>query len=281
MSMVARVTAKVTLLGLPTDVNSSHLRGPAGAPAAIRVALGSGASNLVSESGVDLASPGLLDDAGDAPLVEGPADLDIIADAAAAIFRSGAGLFLGGDHFVTWPVLEGLKRAGRPAPHIVHIDAHPDLYPDFDGNPHSHASPFARIMENGLAASLTQVGLRTANDVQQAQIEKYGVRAFGARRFALALRYLPLGPTYLSIDLDGLDPAYAPGVSHHEPGGLSVRELLDLIDALPGPLIGADVVELNPDRDINFMTAAVAAKLVRELAGRMVRDRDLAPPVAG
>ena len=58
------------------------------------------------------------------------------------------------------------------------------------------------------------------------------------------------GPTYLSIDLDGLDPAFAPGVSHHEPGGLSVRELLELIEVLPGPLVGADIVELNPDRDL-------------------------------
>src|SRR5689334_1157675 len=124
------MAAKVTLLGLPTDVNSSHLRGPARAPAAIRASLGSGASNLFSESGVDLAAPGLLDDGGDAPLVEAPSDLDIIADAAAAIFRSGAGLFIGGDHFVTWPLLEGLKRAGRPAPHLVHVDAHPDIYPD-------------------------------------------------------------------------------------------------------------------------------------------------------
>ena len=85
---------------------------------------------------------------------------------------------------------------------------------------------------------------------------------------------LPSGPTYLSIDLDGLDPAFAPGVSHHEPGGLSVRDLLELIEVLPGPLVGAAIVELNPDRDYNGMTSAVAAKLVKEVAARIICDSD-------
>ena len=130
----------------------------------------------------------------------------------------------------------------------------------------------ARIQENGLAASLTQIGVRTINAVQKGQIDLYGVKAFTARQYDAAIASLPAGPTYISIDLDGLDPAFAPGVSHHEPGGLSVREVLDLIDRLPGPVIAADIVELNPARDLNGMTAAVAAKLVKELAGRMRQD---------
>lgn len=267
-------TAAVALLGLPTDANSSFLRGSAKGPAAIRAQLASDHANLATEAGLDLSDPALLADAGDLALTETRADLDLIADGVAAVLKTGsAGLFLGGDHFVTWPILEGLRRAGLPPPHIFHIDAHPDLYPDFDDNLHSHASPFARIFENGLAASLTQVGIRTATAVQRAQIARYGVAAFSARQVREALAALPKGPTYVSIDLDGLDPAYAPGVSHHEPGGLSVREVLDLIDALPGPVIGADIVELNPDRDINHMTAVVAAKLAKELAGRMAADR--------
>lgn len=264
------MTSAVALLGLPTDINSSHLRGPAKAPAAIRVQLASGASNLTAENGRDLEDPALFRDLGDLTLTETPADLDRIADGVAAAYgQARAALFLGGDHFVTWPILEGLRRAGLPPPQILHIDAHPDLYPDFEGNPHSHASPFARIFERGLAAGLTQVGIRTANAVQRSQIARYGVAAFSARQVGQALAALPQGPTYVSIDLDGLDPAYAPGVSHHEPGGLSVREVLDLIEALPGPVVGADIVELNPDRDLNGMTAAVAAKLVKELTARM------------
>jgi arginase len=81
------------------------------------------------------------------------------------------------------------------------------------------------------------------------------------------------GPIYLSVGIDGLDPSVAPGVSHHEPGGLTVRELLDIIDALPGPLVGADVVELNPTRDLVDMTAMVGAKLVKEIAAAML-ERD-------
>lgn len=268
------MTAAVALLGLPTDINSSHLRGPAKGPAAVRVQLNNGASNLESESGWDLEDPAGFRDAGDLILTETPADLDLIADGVAALLATGsAGLFLGGDHFVTWPILEGLRRAGVAPPHILHIDAHPDLYPVYDANLHSHASPFARIFENGLARSLTQVGIRTANATLRTQMDRYGVRAFSARQVVQAMAALPAGPTYISIDLDGLDPAYAPGVSHHEPGGLSMREVLDLIDAAPGPVIGADIVELNPDRDLNDMTAVVAAKLVKELAGRIGRDR--------
>jgi arginase family enzyme len=75
---------------------------------------------------------------------------------------------------------------------------------------------------------------------------------------------------YISIDLDVLDPAFAPGVSHHEPGGMSVRDVIDVIQGIAGPVVGADVVELNPLRDINDMTAMVAAKLVKELAGKIL-----------
>jgi hypothetical protein len=76
-------------------------------------------------------------------------------------------------------------------------------------------------------------------------------------------------PVYVSIDLDGLDPAFAPGVSHREPGGLSVRDVIGLVHALSAPLAGADVVEFNPSRDQAGLTAHVAAKLLKELAGRM------------
>jgi arginase len=77
---------------------------------------------------------------------------------------------------------------------------------------------------------------------------------------------IPAAPLYISIDMDALDPAFAPGVSHHEPGGLSVREILTVLHRVDAPIVGADVVEYNPERDINGMTAVVAAKFVKELA---------------
>ena len=78
------------------------------------------------------------------------------------------------------------------------------------------------------------------------------------------------GPIYLSVDLDCLDPAFAPGVSHHEPGGLSTREVLNIIHHLPGTIVGADIVEYNPERDLHGMTGMVAGKLLKEILGRMI-----------
>ena len=77
---------------------------------------------------------------------------------------------------------------------------------------------------------------------------------------------------YISLDLDVFDPAFAPGISHHEPGGMSAREVIGLIHTIDAPMIGADVVELNPQRDVNGMTAMVAAKMVKEIAGKMATD---------
>ena len=91
------------------------------------------------------------------------------------------------------------------------------------------------------------------------------------RSFEAASVPIPEGPLYVSIDMDALDPAFAPGVSHHEPGGLSVREILSVLHRIEAPIIGADVVEYNPTRDINGMTAVVAAKFVKELAGLAAR----------
>ena len=156
---------------------------------------------------------------------------------------------------------------------MVHIDAHPDLYDDLDDNPLSHASPFARALEAGCLTRLVQIGIRAATPHQVDQAARWNVDMLSPRQIH---RFDPLacaGPVYLSVDLDGLDPSCAPGVSHHEPGGLTVREVLDVIGSLPGPLVGADVVELNPNRDLVDMTATVGAKLVKEIAGAMLERR--------
>ena len=110
------------------------------------------------------------------------------------------------------------------------------------------------------------------NAHQRRQAERFGVEVIEAwdwhRGRALELE----GPLYLSLDLDVLDPAYAPGVSHHEPGGLSTRELLELIKQLPAEIVGADIVEYNPERDTHGMTAMVAAKLLKETIARMLES---------
>lgn len=259
----------IRLIGLPTDINSSFLRGPAAAPALIRAALLSAHGNAAAENGLEIGREIRIDDGGDLPLDETPADDARIEAAVAAAIAAGAKpLCLGGDHAVTYPILRAVAAAYGPVT-ILHIDAHPDLYDELDGNRRSHASPFARIMEAGLAHRLVQVGIRTLNAHQRSQAERFGVEIVPMRDFTPDAVPLLSGPVYISIDLDGLDPAYAPGVSHHEPGGLSVRQLLDVLARIDAPVIGADIVEYNPERDINGMTAVVAAKLVREVAALM------------
>lgn len=156
----------------------------------------------------------------------------------------------------------------------MHFDAHPDLYDTLDGDRFSHACPFARIMEEGRVRRLVQIGIRTMNPHQRSQAERFGVEVHERRDWDGTIPSLD-GPVYVTIDLDALDPAYAPGVSHHEPGGLTTRELLDSIRQIavsPASVVGADVVELNPHRDINDVTAMVAAKLTRELLGLLIEQ---------
>jgi agmatinase len=254
------------LVGLPTDSHSSFLRGAAGAPSLIRAALLSDHSNMAAESGLEIGIDIALDDAGDLDLNEDSSDFDRIRDAAQAAGRDGiVPLFLGGDHMVSYPIVAGLAAVHGPI-NILHFDAHPDLYEDFGGDRLSHASPFARIMEEGLAGRLVQVGIRTLNRHCREQAERYGVEIVHMRDFAPERVPIPAAPLYVSVDLDALDPACAPGVSHHEPGGLQTRELLAVLHRIDSRIVGADIVEYNPTRDINGMTAVVAAKLLKELA---------------
>jgi agmatinase len=261
----------VHLLGVPFDANSSFLRGAALAPARIRETLHSGSSNWFTEMGVDLAAGGWAD-GGDVALPPAPGDLPALTTTVEGILERGDRvLALGGDHSVTYPLVRAHARY-FPSLTILHLDAHPDLYDSLDGNRFSHACPFARIMEDGLAARLVQVGIRTLNSQQRDQAERFGVEIIDMRDWSRGRRPDVSGPFYLSLDLDALDPAYAPGVSHHEPGGLTTREVIDLLHTLPGPLLGADLVEFNPVRDAAGITAAVAAKLVKEILGRMIKE---------
>ena len=263
---------ELRLIGAPTDRHSSFLRGAALAPPLIRSALWSDHGNMAAESGVELGVDVLLGDAGDLPLSEADGDDALIATAVAGAAAAGAvPLVLGGDHSVTVPVLEALS-AHHGALDILHFDAHPDLYDDFEGNPRSHASPFARIMERGLARRLVQVGIRTLNRHCREQAERFGVEIVEMRRFSPDAVPLPDGPLYISLDLDAFDPAFAPGVSHHEPGGLSVRDVLAVLDRVRAPIVGADIVEYNPARDLNGVTAVLAAKLVKEVAALCLRN---------
>lgn len=261
----------IALVGILSDANSSFKRGAAAAPEFIRRALHCGSANLCSELGVDLAENPCFIDVGDRQVGNDPESFLAIEDEILGITERGAlPLVLGGDHAITYPVLRAIKRANGPV-NILHFDAHPDLYHDYEGNPYSHASPFARIMEEGLAKRLVQIGIRTLNQGQRKQAERFGVEIHEMRNLDMSSMVPDFeGPVYISCDIDALDPAFAPGVSHQEPGGLSVRDILGLIQRVPNRIVGADIVEYNPSCDINDMTAMVAAKLLKEIAGRML-----------
>ncbi len=260
----------VALLGVPWDEHSSFIRGAALAPPAIRAALRSPSTNLSTESGLDLGTDPRFTDAGDLEIPAGGGALEAIEQGAARVLASGVRLLaLGGDHAITYPLLRA-QAAHHPGLTLVHLDAHPDLYDEFEGDRLSHASPFARILEERLTGRLVQVGIRTQNAPQRAQAERFGVERIELKDWRPDLALDADGPVYVSVDLDVLDPAFAPGVSHPEPGGLSTRDLIGFLQRLRGRVVGADLVELNPARDPDGTTARVAAKLAKELVARML-----------
>ncbi len=258
----------ITLLGFPWDASSSYARGPALAPPIIRSLLFSEASSPYSVSGVDFREVITSSDFADLPENADACRAAISARIAEVTQASAKPLSVGGDHSVTYPILRAIKAAHGPV-NILHVDAHTDLYDEFGGDKYSHACPFARAIEDGCIDNLVQVGLRSVGPEQRAFGKEHDVVMLGAD----ALDKIPykklVGPLYVSIDLDGLDPAFAPGVSHPEPGGLSTRDILSILSKLPASPIGADIVELNPEKDINLATAHVAARLVKELAALM------------
>jgi len=268
------------LIGIPLDANSSFLRGPALAPPLIRKALHSHSSNLCAESGLDLATDSRWKDFGDLPWGDGPEAIGQIEREIFALIESGRRvLALGGDHSISFPLITAVAKKYADL-NVLHFDAHPDLYHDFEGNKFSHASPFARIMEEGRVRQLVQVGIRTSNPHQRKQAERFNVRTIEMRDWRPGLSLDFEGPLYISLDLDALDPAFAPGVSHHEPGGLSVRDVLSIIQSVSGIVVGADIVEYNPTRDVNNMTAMVTAKFCKELLARIIGDALLNPQIA-
>ena len=265
-----RMTPTAALLGAPYDAASSFRRGSARAPRAIREALASKAGNSWSEGLVDTADPGVLIDAGDIALTDVNARDAIEAGVRRVLDTGARPIVLGGDQSITYPVVRAVSRT-VPRLTIVHVDAHADLYDEFDGDRYSHACPFARIMEEALAVRLIQVGIRTMTGHQRAQADRFGVEVIDMRAWGRGARPAidAAEDVYLSIDMDGIDPAFAPGVSHPEPGGLTVRDVLSLIHDLPARLVAADVVECNLDVDPTGITSLVAAKLVKEIASQM------------
>ncbi len=262
--------AKLALIGIRYDENSSFTKGAADAPPQIRAALRSDAWNLNSENGTDLSGESTFFDAGDIEPVPGSDMPTLIENSIHTLIADGlAPISLGGDHSITYQIVRAFARKYKDLS-ILHFDAHPDLYDNYQGNRNSHASPFARIMEQKLVKRLVQVGIRTFTAHQREQVRKFNVESIEMHNLTSNLQLEFDSPVYISFDIDALDPAFAPGVSHREPGGLSTRQAIDLIQRLKGQVVGADIVEFNPRMDPLHITGTVCAKLLKEIAARMI-----------
>ncbi len=258
------------LLGIPFDAHSSYLRGPAQAPPLIREAFHCDSSNSWTETGVNLGIPGTFADAGDLTLSEDINAFEVIEKSVGELLdKCHRVVSLGGDHSVTYPVVRAFGKRFSDLT-IVHFDAHPDLYDEFEGNRYSHACPFARIMEEGCAQRLIQLGIRTMNEHQRKQASRFGVEVLEMRDLPATEKLKLTGPVYISFDVDVLDPAFAPGISHREPGGVSVREAITHLHAVTGTIVGADLMEYNPKQDVSQLTAMVCGKLLKEILGKMI-----------
>ena len=256
---------KIIIQGIQFDEKSSFQKGPKLAPPLIREALNCGSINMYSENLTSIDNS-KIEDKGDFKILN-YFDIEKITKTH---LDSGAKVFtLGGDHSITFPIIKAHFEKYSKLD-ILHIDAHADLYDNFEGDPYSHACPFARIMENGLAVKLVQVGIRTLNEHQAEQAEKFNVEIHEMKNLDLSTIPKFKNPLYISLDMDGFDPAFAPGVSHHEPGGLTSRQVIDLIQSIETEVIGADIVEYNPNRDFQNMTAFLAAKMMKEIVAKMM-----------
>jgi agmatinase len=264
--------SRLVFVGIPDDSQSSFRLGCSAGPKEIRSAYDGRSFNSTTESGVDLEAA--VADLGDlAPEESWEASSQKYRRAVEGLLEKNQTPFIaGGDHAITVPVVEAFGVLQNPI-HVVQIDAHPDVYPEFEGNRFSHACVAARLLEMDHVASVTQLGIRTLNAVQARQLERYSdrLRMFYARELLAELprlTHLTTGaPVYLTVDLDGFDPAVAPGVSHPVPGGLTSRQVLGFIGSADWRLVGMDVVELNPSADLNRLTAILAARLLHEGMG--------------
>jgi arginase len=262
----------INILGIPYDMNSSFMLGSSQAPRMIVKMHHDGSANSYCERGYELDFGKQLNDLGDLDfgIATGAEAYELIkSKVGSAITGEQRLISLGGDHSIAFPTISAhFEKYGKI--NVIQIDAHGDLYESFGNNPYSHASPFARLHELGMINRHLQLGIRSLNPHQREQVKKYGVECIEMKDHHLEWMADWNLPTYITLDLDGIDPAYAPGVSHHEPGGFSSRALIDLVHNLQCPIIGAEIVELNPRRDIHNMTAMVAYKLMKEIASKML-----------
>lgn len=266
-SLARNDEASFLLIGAPFDGTSSFFPGSRMAPVRIREA----------SHGLETYSPVLdrcLEDAAlgdfgdlDLPIGNTPASLELIEAACReALERGMIPIVVGGEHLVSLPAIRACA-ARYDGLAVIHFDAHADLREEYLGEHDSHATVMRRVGEVIGSESIFHIGIRsgTREEFQYAREASAGLCTdvlAGARQ---AAKLFGDRPVYVTIDVDVVDPGYAPGTGTPEPGGCSPGELFEAIYALAGlDVVGLDVVEVNPTVDVGVTTSILGAKVIRE-----------------
>lgn len=269
----------IAIVGVPFDGGTTYRPGPRFGPRHIRVQ-----SAMIRPWNpvlkIDPFEKWRIADFGDLSI--NPLSIDDtyqrITEQLTAVLRAGArAVCVGGDHSILLPILRAIHRQFGPVG-LVQLDAHGDTWGGYFGSPHSHGTPVKYAIEEGLIKEgcALQVGLRgqVYSDRDFDFAHRHQIRIITAEEFhasgaGLVKRHLKkLGkhPTYVTLDIDVVDPAFAPGTGTPQVGGLSSAQILELVRSLKGlSLVGGDVVEVSPPYDNGEITSLLAANLLYEL----------------
>jgi agmatinase len=273
---------QVAITGIPMDLGVSNRSGARFGPRAVRTIERIGPYNAVLDcmplTDLKVADVGDVPFRGRFSLEESHQDIEAFFT---QIVEAGAApLSVGGDHSITHPIL---RAVGRDNPvGLIHIDAHCDTGGPFDGTRFHHGAPFRNAVLDGVLDPdrCIQIGIRGSSEylwefstdsgmtvITMAQFERMGCEAVIRR----AAEVVGDGPVYISFDVDGLDPSFAPGTGTPEIGGLTTREVLQILHGLKGVnVVGGDVVEIAPQYDPTTNTVQTAAQILFEILSLMV-----------
>ncbi|PFO07920.1 agmatinase [Bacillus sp. AFS076308] len=263
--------SQVVLYGMPMDWTVSYRPGSRFGPARIReVSIGLEEYSFYLDRELEEVK---YFDAGDIPLPFGNAQrsLDIIEEFVDQILEAGKfPLGMGGEHLVSWPVMKAMYKK-YPDLAIIHFDAHTDLREEYEGEPLSHSTPIRKIAEHIGPKNVYSFGIRSGMKEELQWAKENGMHISKFEVLEPLKEILPTlagRPVYVTIDIDVLDPAHAPGTGTVDAGGITSKELLASIHAIARSevnVVGGDLVEVAPIYDPSEQTANTASKLLREM----------------
>jgi len=263
--------SQVVLYGMPMDWTVSYRPGSRFGPARIReVSIGLEEYSAYLDRELEEVK---YFDAGDIPLPFGNAQrsLDLIEEFVDQILAAGKfPLGMGGEHLVSWPVMKAVFKK-YPDLAIIHFDAHTDLRENYEGEPLSHSTPIRKIAEHIGPKNVYSFGIRSGMKEEFQWAKENGMHISKFEVLEPLKEILPTlagRPVYVTIDIDVLDPAHAPGTGTVDCGGITSKELLASIHAIARSevnVVGGDLVEVAPIYDPSEQTANTASKLIREM----------------